>query len=59
MGFYLFISRTSPLCSNHECVFRAFVPAVLLGEAEPKGVAEASSKAAEQVVGIYIFFLHN
>lgn len=28
---------------------RAFVPAVLLGEAEPKGVAEASSKAAEQV----------
>lgn len=28
---------------------RAFVPAVLLGEAEPKGVAEASQKASEHV----------
>lgn len=32
----------------------AFVPAVLLGESEPKGAAEPSQKAGEQVV---IFFL--
>jgi len=31
----------------------AFVPAVLLGESEPKGVAEASQKAAEQVVSMH------
>ena len=39
-------------------VARAFVPAVLLGEAEPKGVAEASQKAAEHVVSIYLLCLH-
>lgn len=34
-------------------VASAFVPAVLLGESEPKGVAEASQKAAEQVVSMH------
>lgn len=36
----------------------AFVPAVLLGESEPKGVAETSQKAAELVVSIYRLCLH-